>query len=62
MNRSVKSSKLGPSVVDQVRSIRSEIDQEVGHDIHKLAERARRIGAQFRRQIKAKASRNHRSA
>ena len=42
-------SRLGPSVVDEVRTIRAEIDQEVEHDIHKLAERARRIGEEFRR-------------
>ena len=36
-------------IVDEVRAVREAIDEEVGHDVAKLAERARRIGEQYRR-------------
>ena len=38
------------------------MDKEMGHDIHKLAEHARRIGEEFHRAQKLKASRNRRTA
>jgi len=44
----IRANKLGPSVVQEVRAIRAAIDKEVGGDIHKLAERARRAGEDFR--------------
>jgi hypothetical protein len=36
-------------IVEEVRAVRTAIDEEVGHDITKLAERARRIGEEYRR-------------
>lgn len=39
---------LGESVVDEVRAIREAIDTEVGHDLRKLAERARLVSEQAR--------------
>lgn len=41
--------KLANPIVDEVRAIREAIDEEVGHDIAKLAERAKRIGDEYRR-------------
>ena len=40
---------LEQSVVTEVRAIREAIDEEVDHDIDKLAERASRIGKEYRR-------------
>jgi hypothetical protein len=45
--------RLGPSIVDDVRAIRQAIDNEVGHDIDKLAERARLAGERFQAAINA---------
>ncbi len=50
------SSELGESVVDEVRAIREAIDAEVGHDVARLAERARRIGEAVRREFNMKAA------
>lgn len=36
-------------IVDEVRAVREAIDAEVGHDIAKLAERAGRLGEEYRR-------------
>jgi hypothetical protein len=45
--------RVGPSAVDDVRAIRSELDQQAGHDIHALAENARQAADEFRsRQFK----------
>jgi hypothetical protein len=41
--------RVGPSVVEDVRSIRQQLDEEAGHDIHKLAENARRAANEFRK-------------
>jgi hypothetical protein len=41
--------RLEDPIVEEVRAVRAAIDEEVGHDIAKLAERARRIGEQYRR-------------
>lgn len=41
-------SELGESVVDEVRIIRTAIDAEVGHDLRKLAEQARRVSRDIR--------------
>jgi hypothetical protein len=40
--------RLDDPIVDEVRAVREAIDEEVGHDIAKLAERARRIGEAYR--------------
>ncbi|HOB73094.1 MAG TPA: hypothetical protein PKG54_01085 [Phycisphaerae bacterium] len=41
--------RLEDPIVDEVRAVREAIDEEVGHDIAKLAERARRAGEEYRR-------------
>ena len=46
---STASPPLGESVVDEVRTIREAIDAEVGHDLQRLAELARRTSEQVRR-------------
>lgn len=43
--------RLGESVVDEVRAIREAIDQEVGHDVSKLAIEARRASDAVRREF-----------
>jgi hypothetical protein len=47
---------LGESVVDEVRAIREAIDEDVGHDMRRLADRARRAGEEVRRQYGLKAA------
>jgi 5-methylcytosine-specific restriction protein A len=39
---------LGPSAADDVRAIRTQLDAECGHDLHRLIERARQAGEEFR--------------
>ena len=41
--------RMEDPIVDEVRAVREAIDEEVGHDVAKLAERARRIGEEYRR-------------
>lgn len=41
--------RINDLIVDEVRRVREAIDEEVGHDVAKLAERARRIGEEYRR-------------
>jgi hypothetical protein len=41
--------RLGESVVDEVRAIREAIDEEVGHDVARLVERARCVSEDVRR-------------
>jgi hypothetical protein len=41
--------RLEDPIVDEVRAVREAIDEELGHDVAKLAERARRIGEEYRR-------------
>lgn len=36
-------------IVAEVRAVREAIDEDVGHDLVKLAERARRAGEEYRR-------------
>lgn len=48
--------RLGESVVDEVRAIREAIDQEVGHDVAKLAVEARRASDAVRREFGMKAT------
>lgn len=43
--------RLGESVVDEVRAIREAIDEEVGHDIARLAAEARRRSEEIRREF-----------
>jgi hypothetical protein len=48
--------KLGPSVVAEVRAIRRRLDEDAGHDLHRLAENSRRAAAKFRHQQNGKRS------
>jgi hypothetical protein len=41
--------RVGPSVVEEVRVIRQQLDEEAGHDMHSLAENARRVADEFRK-------------
>lgn len=50
IDKSESDSALGESVVDEVRAIREAIDAESDHDIRKLAEQARRVSEQVRRE------------
>ncbi len=40
--------RVGPSVVEDVRSIRQQLDEQAGSDMHLLAENARRVANEFR--------------
>ena len=52
MTKAVKTDpQFGESVVDEVRAIRETIDEEVGHDVARLAERARRVSDAVRREF-----------
>ena len=54
--RTTLAERVGPSVVDDVRTVRRQLDQQSGHDIHVLAENARRIADEFRRQQRKESS------
>jgi len=41
--------RLRDPIVEEVRAVREAIDEEVGHDLKKLAERARKAGEEYRR-------------
>jgi hypothetical protein len=41
--------RLSDPIVEEVRALREAIDEEVGHDVRKLAERARKAGEEYRR-------------
>lgn len=41
--------RLSDPIVEEVRAVREAIDEEVGHDLTKLAERARKAGEEYRR-------------
>lgn len=41
--------RVSDPIVEEVRAVREAIDEEVGHDIKKLAERARKAGEEYRR-------------
>jgi hypothetical protein len=47
--------QLEDPIVDEVRAVREAIDEEVDHDVARLAERARRIGEEYRRTHKVAA-------
>lgn len=40
-------------IVDEARQVREAIDEEVGHDLEKLTERARQGGEEYRRTHKS---------
>jgi len=42
------------AIVDEVRRVREAIDEEVGHDLEKLADRARRASEQYRKVHRSK--------
>ena len=42
------------AIVDEVRRVREAIDEEVGHDLEKLADRARKAGEEYRRTHRSK--------
>lgn len=50
IHNSEQSTPLGESAVDDVRAVREAIDEEVGHDLRKLVEQARRKSAEVRQQ------------
>ncbi len=37
------------AIVEEMHRVREAIDEEVGHDVEKLAERARKAGEEYRR-------------
>lgn len=41
--------RVGPSIVEEVRQIRQQLDEQSEHDIHALAENARRVADEFRK-------------
>ena len=41
--------RVSDPIVEEVRAVREAIDEEVGHDLRKLAERARKAGEEYRR-------------
>ncbi|MBN1347175.1 MAG: hypothetical protein JXQ73_31070 [Phycisphaerae bacterium] len=43
-------------IVEEVRAVREAIDEEVGHDVAKLAERAGAVGEAYRRRLGVKAA------
>lgn len=59
MSRSNNEGPWQNAIVDEVRRIREAIDEEVGHDVEKLADRARKIGEEYRRTHKSKAADVH---
>ncbi len=50
MNPASAKQRLSDPIVEEVRAIREALDAEVGHDVAKLAERARQAGEAYRRQ------------
>ncbi len=49
MNPVEKNRRLSDPIVEEVRAVREAIDEEVGHDLRILAERARKAGEEYRR-------------
>ena len=41
--------RLGPSVVEEVRELRRQLDEKAGHDLHQLVANTRDAAAEFRR-------------
>lgn len=54
MNRSHEKDSWQNVIVDEVRRVREAIDEEVGHDVEKLANRARQAGEEYRRTHRSK--------
>jgi hypothetical protein len=48
-------------IVEEVRAVREAIDEEVGHDVAALAERARRVGEAFRQRRDARPAADERN-
>ncbi len=44
--------RVGPSVVDDVRSVRQQLDEQFEHNVHRLAEHARHVAQEFRERQK----------
>jgi len=49
MSQLKQNRRLSDPIVEEVRAVREAIDEEVGHDLKKLADRARRAGEEYRR-------------
>jgi len=49
MSQLKQSRRVSDPIVEEVRAVREAIDEEVGHDLKKLAERARKAGEEYRR-------------
>ena len=49
MSQTKQTRRLSDPIVEEVRAVREAIDEEVGHDLRKLAERARKAGEEYRR-------------
>ena len=45
--------RVSDPIVEEVRAVREAIDEEVGHDLKKLAELARKAGEEYRRARRA---------
>jgi len=57
MNPTKIDPQLGESVVDEVRAIREAIDEEVGHDMARLAAQARQVSETVRHEFGMKVAR-----
>ena len=57
MNPAKTGLQLGESVVDEVRAIREAIDEEVGHNVARLAAQARQVSEAVRREFGMKVAR-----
>ena len=49
MSQVKQNRRVSDPIVEEVRAVREAIDEEVGHDLRKLAERARKAGEEYRR-------------
>lgn len=54
MSQSEQPRRFRDPIVEEVRAVREAIDEEVGHDVATLAERARTIGEEYRRKLGCK--------
>ena len=54
MSQLKQNRRVSDPIVEEVRAVREAIDEEVGHDLRKLAERARKAGEEYRRARGAK--------
>lgn len=48
MSQLKQNRRMNDPIVAEVRAVREAIDEEVGHDLRKLAERARKAGEEYR--------------